>query len=58
MKLLRNRVLVKLLNKDVVSPGGIIIPKTVSTLATVEAEVILLGERSESGEWWVEVGSL
>lgn len=58
MKLLRNRVLVKLLNKDVVSSGGIIVPKTVNTLATVQAEVVLLGERSESGEWWMNVGDI
>lgn len=55
MQLLSNRVLVTLVDEEVITPGGIVVPKTVSTLATVKVKIILLGE-SKYGEWWINVG--
>lgn len=57
MKLLRNRVLVKILTDEQVSPGGLFIPRTVETLPTVKAEVLLLGT-SRYGEWWMKEGDI
>lgn len=57
MQLLRNRVLVKLVNDEIISSGGIIIPKTVTHfVGSVKAQVLLLGQKSLYGEWWMKVG--
>jgi chaperonin GroES len=60
VRLLKNRILVRLLSGEQKSIGGIIIPETVGEKCnpTVKAEVILLGEKSQYGEWWLKVGDI
>lgn len=58
MRILRNRVLVKLIDEDTFSSGGLLIPKTANTMPTVKATVIQLGERSQYGEWWMKKGDI
>lgn len=58
MQLLSNRVLVQVLDKEELTSGGIISPKIFNNTATVKAKVIMLGEESMYGEWWLSVGDI
>lgn len=50
MVILGDRILVKIVKKEKVSSGGIILPVTKS-LACVDVEVIMVGTKSKFGAW-------
>lgn len=56
MRLLSNRVLVEIIDKEPMSTGGVFM--SVDERPHVRAKVVLLGEVSQYGDWWVNVGDI
>lgn len=56
MRLLSNRVLVEIIDKEPITPGGVIMAE--DERPHVRAKVLLVGEKSQYGEWWINIGDV
>lgn len=58
MLLLKNRLLVKEIEEEKKTKSGIAIPSIFKNEATIKAEVVMLGQKSQYGDWWLKVGDI